>query len=143
MCQGTGCGRVIVGNADDDGQAHRGWLVGHFAGSSGVPTYTEAVEVKWGVHPAGERRVVSAVNATATSLSLLVRGRFRLGFPERAVVLEREGDYALWPPGVAHDWHAEEESVVVTIRWPSLPADHAPVGSRPWGDEHGVDANVI
>ncbi len=137
MQKGTEGGRVIVGNADDDGPAHRGWLVGHFAGRPDAPTRTEAVEVKWGVHPAGERRVVAAVNATATSLSLLVRGRFRLGFPDRDIVLEREGDYALWPPGVAHDWLAEEDSVVVTIRWPSLPANHFE-GSGVGGQDPGT-----
>ena len=124
---------IVAGNAVDDGAAYRGWLVGHFAGGTGAPTRTEAVEVKWGVHPAGERRAVAAVNATATSLSVLVRGRFRLDFPNRAVVLEREGDYALWRPGIAHAWLAEEDSVVVTLRWPSLPDDHAPVGSRSAG----------
>src|SRR5919112_1497716 len=95
------------------GQPRRGWLVGHFAGELGAPSRSEAVEVKWGVHPAGEQRSTAAVNATATTLSILVRGRFRLDFPERVVVLEREGDYALWPPGVAHEWLAEEESIVV------------------------------
>ncbi len=115
--------RILVGNAGADGAAHRGWLVGHFAGVPGAPNCSEAVEVKWGVHPAGERRATAAVNATATTLSVLVRGRFRLRFPERVVVLEREGDYALWPPGVAHDWLAEAESIVLTVRWPSLAGD--------------------
>ena len=120
--------RVLTGNASVDGAAHQGWLVGHFAGVPGAPNRSEAVEVKWGVHPAGERRSTAAVNATATTLSLLVRGRFRLRFPDRVVVLEREGDYALWPPGVAHDWLAEEESVVLTVRWPSLAGDSRPAG---------------
>ena len=115
--------RILTGNAAIDGAAYRGWLVGHFAGQPGAPTRSEAVEVKWGSHPAGERRSTAAVNATATTLSILVHGRFRLRFPDRVVVLEREGDYALWPPGVAHDWLAEEESIVVTVRWPSQPGD--------------------
>ena len=119
---------VITGNAAVDGTARRGWLVGHFAGEPGAPTRSEAVEVKWGVHPAGEQRSIAAVNATATTLSLLVRGRFRLRFPDRVVILEREGDYAVWPPGVAHDWLAEEESIVVTVRWPSRPGDSRPAG---------------
>ena len=117
---------VIAGNAGGGGAPYRGWLVGHFAGAPDAPTRTEAVEVKWGVHPAGERRATAAVNARATTLSILVRGRFRLRFPDRVVVLEREGDYALWEPGVAHDWLAEEESVVVTVRWPSVPNDSRP-----------------
>ncbi len=115
--------RVVAGNAAVDGSPYRGWLVGHFAGEAGSPTCTEAVEVKWGVHPAGERRSSPAANATATTLSVLVRGRFRLRFPNRIVVLEREGDYALWALGVAHDWLAEDESVVLTVRWPSRPED--------------------
>ena len=127
--------RVLTGNAAVDGAAHRGWLVGHFAGAPGAPTRTEAVEVKWGVHPAGDRRAVAAVNATATTLSILVRGRFRLRFPDRVVVLEREGDYALWEPGVAHDWLAQEESVVVTVRWPSVPNDSRPTGEPGVGSQ--------
>ena len=122
--------RVITGNAADDGAAYRGWLVGHFAGEPGSPARSEAVEVKWGVHPAGERRATAAVNATATTLSILVRGRFRLRFPERDIVLAQEGDYALWPPGIAHEWLAEEASVVVTVRWPSVPGDSERVEGR-------------
>ncbi len=120
--------RIVAGNAAADGSPYRGWLVGHFAGEAGSPTRTRAVEVKWGVHPAGDHRATAALNARATTLSILVRGRFRLRFPDRVVVLEREGDYALWPPGVAHDWLAEEASVVVTVRWPSLPGDSRPAG---------------
>lgn len=118
--------RVMIGNAAVDSAARRGWFVGHFAGEPGTPNRSEAVEVKWGVHRAGERRSTPAVNATATTLSVLVRGRFRLRFPDRVVVLEREGDYALWAPGVAHDWLAEEESLVLTVRWPSRPEDSRP-----------------
>lgn len=119
--------RILIGNAGVDGAARRGWLVGHFAGELGAPNRSDAVEVKWGVHPAGERRATAAVNATATTLSVLVRGRFRLRFPDRVVVLEREGDYALWPPGVAHDWQAEQASIVLTVRWPSLAGDSRPL----------------
>jgi hypothetical protein len=27
----------------------------------------------------------------------------------------------VWGEGVDHSWHAEEESVVLTVRWPSVP----------------------
>jgi quercetin dioxygenase-like cupin family protein len=39
-----------------------------------------------------------------------------------SVLLEREGDYVMWGAGVDHTWRAEEDSIVITIRWPSLPA---------------------
>lgn len=110
---------VTAGNAGADAASDTwGWLVGHFI-TPGDPRHTEAVEVKWGVHRAGESRLAPAPGLQSTSLSLLVRGRFRLTFPTGEVLLATPGDYALWPPGVAHDWTAEEESVVVTVRWPS------------------------
>ena len=31
-----------------------------------------------------------------------------------------EGDYLMWAAGIDHTWQVEEESVVVTIRWPSI-----------------------
>ena len=117
---------VVAGNAATDGIPYRGWLVGHFAGEPDSPTRTGVVEVKWGLHPTGDHRATAALNVRATTLSILVRGRFRLRFPDRVVVLEREGDYALWEPGVAHDWLAEEESVVMSVRWPSVPNDSRP-----------------
>jgi hypothetical protein len=36
------------------------------------------------------------------------------------VLLARQGDYAMWGPGIDHHWSADEESVVLTVRWPSL-----------------------
>jgi hypothetical protein len=36
-------------------------------------------------------------------------------------VLKEQGDYAMWGPGTNHSWHAEEDSLVITVRWPSLP----------------------
>jgi quercetin dioxygenase-like cupin family protein len=63
----------------------------------------------------------------ATTLSILVKGRFRLQFPEQEILLSREGDYALWLPGVPHYWSAEEDSVIVTVRWPSLSGDSSGV----------------
>lgn len=110
---------VTLGNAAADGaRGTWGWFVGHFV-RQGDPRHTEAVEVKWGVHQAGESRPVPAPGLGCTSLSILVRGRFRLTFPDGEALLVTPGDYALWPPGVAHGWTAEEDCVVVTVRWPS------------------------
>ncbi|HEY6812407.1 MAG TPA: hypothetical protein VI074_06915 [Propionibacteriaceae bacterium] len=43
-----------VGNAHSDVQDHRGWLIGHFLGDSDGIRSSRDVEVKWGIHPAGE-----------------------------------------------------------------------------------------
>jgi hypothetical protein len=111
-----------VGNAVADGQGdNRGWLIGHFLdGSAGVRS-SDAVEVKWGIHPAGDDREAWQTGEQRTTALLLVKGRFRIELSTGSFVLEREGDYAVWGPGIHHSWYAEADSVVITVRWPSLP----------------------
>lgn len=110
-----------VGNAGTDGEAHRGWIVGHFVAAEDV-RQTEAVEVKWGVHAAGEERSAWQADEPRTTVLILVQGRFRIDLSLGSHVLERPGDYAIWEPGVGHSWRAEEDSVVITVRWPSVPS---------------------
>jgi quercetin dioxygenase-like cupin family protein len=110
-----------TGNALSDGQANRGWLLGHFMGEVGDVRASNAVEVKWGIHPAGQDRDGWATDEERTTLLVLIRGRFRLELSVGSVTLEREGDYAVWGPGIDHSWHAEEDSTVITVRWPSIP----------------------
>jgi hypothetical protein len=50
--------------------------------------------------------------------------------PERSVLLTRQGDYVVFH-GIGHSWHAEEESVVMSVRWPSIPGYAAPDPQRP------------
>jgi quercetin dioxygenase-like cupin family protein len=108
-----------VGNAAYDGEQHRGWIVGHFM--DGDVRRTEGVEIKWGVHPGGEERADWQGDESRTTVLLLVKGRFGVELSVGSFVLEREGDYAVWGPGIGHSWRAEEDSVVVTVRWPSAP----------------------
>jgi hypothetical protein len=112
-------GNIYAGNAGKDAPLDKGWLLGHFK-DVGDPRHTGAVEVKWGVHPRGDERLEWVRGDERTALLLLVSGRFRVDFPERRVLLEQQGDYVVWGPGVDHSWFAEEESVVVTVRWPSV-----------------------
>ena len=111
-----------VGNANTDGESTRGWLLGHFIGEPDDPRATRAVEVKWGVHPAGEGRDGWATDEQRTTLLILVRGRFRLDLSVGSTTLAKEGDYAVWGPGIDHSWQAEEDSIVMTVRWPSIPS---------------------
>ena len=112
-----------TGNATADADQHRGWLLGHFIGAetpgAGVRASNE-VEVKWGIHPAGQRRAEWTADDRRTTLLLLVSGRFRLDLTVASTVLERQGDYVVWGPGIDHSWQAEEDSVLITVRWPSL-----------------------
>jgi hypothetical protein len=122
-------GGVSFGNAVDEGTqaGRRGWFIGHFLTPQAGPAATEIVELKWGVHGAGESKAFEGVNQTATTLSMLVSGRFRLDFPShgRSVTLVRPGDYAVWSPGVSHRWYVLEDAVVITARWPSRRDDQS------------------
>jgi len=112
-------GNIYVGNAGEDAPLDSGWLLGHFKDADD-PRHTDAVEVKWGIHPQGDERLEWVRGDERTALLVLVSGRFRVEFPERSVLLEQQGDYVVWGPGVDHSWFAEEESVLVTVRWPSV-----------------------
>ncbi|MEU6578984.1 signal peptidase I [Streptomyces sp. NPDC046805] len=111
---------VYVGNAGEDAVLDRGWLLGHFK-EAGDARHSDAVEVKWGVHPRGDVRGQWVRGEQRTALLVLISGRFRVELPGRSVLLRRQGDYVVWGRGVDHSWVAEEESVVLTVRWPSVP----------------------
>ncbi|MCF3962457.1 signal peptidase I [Streptomyces fuscigenes] len=111
---------VHVGNANVDAPPDRGWLLGHFKDPSD-PRHSEDVEIKWGMHAPGDRRADWVRGEARTALLVLVSGRFRVELPDRTVVLGRPGDYVVWGRGTDHSWYAEEESVVLTVRWPSVP----------------------
>lgn len=115
---------VYVGNAGQDAALDRGWLLGHFKDASDA-RHSAAVEIKWGVHPQGGKRAAWVTGEERTALLVVISGRFRMDFPERSVLLAEQGDYVVWGPGVDHSWQAEEASVVLTVRWPSLPGYRA------------------
>ncbi len=118
---------IVVGNAGRDGRDRRGWFLGHMIADEDDPRHSRDVEVKWGEHPAGEPRRSWVANRHATTMSVLIRGRFLVRFEDRDVLLSEEGDYVLWAAGVAHTWEAVEDSVVLTVRWPSLERDSVPI----------------
>jgi hypothetical protein len=119
---------VVTGSASEDGQDTGGWFIGHFISAQDALRRSPDVEVKWGVHSAGETKSAPAFNWTARTLSVLVSGAFRIEFDAGdAAELRRPGDYALWTAGVAHRWTAVEDSVVLTVRWPSRAYDQQPI----------------
>ena len=114
--------RVHESNAKDLSPQYRGWIIGAFVDENATPLmHSHNVEIKWSQHPAGDKRE-SWAHDTSHTISILVRGRFVLTFredeTEREVVLQNEGDFARWNPGVEHTWRAEEESLIITVRWP-------------------------
>ncbi|MBD2773730.1 signal peptidase I [Iningainema tapete] len=115
--------KVIFGNAVTESASRGGWFLGHFITPVEDPRSTEALEVKWANHKTGDSRKEWAVNNEATTLSILIKGQFRLTFEDREIVLASVGDYVLWCPGVGHTWVAESDCTIVTVRWPSLSGD--------------------
>jgi hypothetical protein len=117
-------GRICTGSAYADAPLNRGWLLGHFMPEDDL-RHSDAVEVKWGVHPRGEQRSQWVEEETRTALIVMVSGRFRVDFPEQSVLLAEQGAFVMFE-GVGHSWFAEEESVIFVVRWPSVPGYAVP-----------------
>jgi mannose-6-phosphate isomerase-like protein (cupin superfamily) len=116
--------RIYVGSAAVDGPLNGGWLLGHFMPTGDIRR-SDDVEIKWGVHPPGEERAQWVLQEERTSLHVLVSGRFRIEVPGRSVLLARPGDYVVLHR-VGHSWRAEEQSVLLSVRWPSVPGYAVP-----------------
>jgi len=128
---------ITIGNAATQNSVFKGWFIGPLqnwaAGQKAEAApfglrESAVVEMKWGVHSAGETRSEWAPCSDQTTISLLVRGRFLVRFrssrDQSRIVeqrLSREGDYAIWGTDVEHTWMAEKDSVIVTVRWREQP----------------------
>jgi len=112
----------VQGNAEIEGKDHRGWFIGHF-----MPESRSDIEIKWSHHPQGDGDPNFVSQRNSMSISILIRGSIRYRFLKDGVIesttLRRPGDYVMWEPGIGHSWLVNENSDVITIRWPSLPND--------------------
>ena len=107
------------GNAADEGSENRGWILGHFMDPATGVRSTKDVEVKWGTHPAGDKRPEWTSDDQRTTLVMLISGEFRVEVTGGGKIMTRQGDYVMWGPGIDHSWEALADSVVLTVRWPS------------------------
>jgi hypothetical protein len=115
---------IRCGNALADGAHHQGWFIGRFLEIPHDLRSCHAVEVKWSAHRAGTQKPFWGVSGEATTLCVLIKGQLSLQFPGGECLLSQEGDYALWSAGVPHRWAVVQESLVLTVRWPSVPEAH-------------------
>lgn len=135
-------GRLVKGNAYTDGAPRGGWFVASFIDEAfglrcrkGKPMAAGEdqadFELKMRRHCSGDmEKGLFPFNKTATSLSMLIgSGRFELFFCSGKdwdhVTLEKDGDYAMWAPGVGHLWLVPEASTIFTVRAPGIPGDQA------------------
>ena len=109
---------IEFGNIETKPNGARGWIFGPFVPDPS-PFKTEHFSVKWAILSKGDARTELGVDPVQRSVTVLISGKFKINFPESStdVVLEKEGDYAYWGPGVGHTWVALEESKTVTFRW--------------------------
>ena len=112
--------RPVTGNAALVSKDTRGWFLGHFIPGEDNPLRNSGVEVKWFAHAKGDTRPEWSPANQVRTLNVLIRGRFVLLFPDHEVLLENEGDFVLFGPDIAHSFRSEEESLVMTVRWPSI-----------------------
>jgi len=109
-----------------DGFTNGGWVIGHFGKGS---LKTDDIEIKWAHHDPGPAGKGWSDCDTATTLSVLISGRFNIEFRHNleamptAVLLEQQGDYVMFGPGIQHQSTALEPSLFLTIRWPSRAGD--------------------
>ena len=109
----------VVGNAGDASKDTRGWFLGHFMPEAHGGLRTADVEMKWYVHAKGETREQWAPAIQARTLNVLIRGEFVLVFRDGEAHLRKEGDFVLFGPDVPHSYRSIEESLILTVRWPS------------------------
>lgn len=115
----------VSGNAESEGKDHRGWFVGHFMDQP--PQKRDDLEIKWSHHPQGDGDPEFDAQKFAKTISILIFGKieysFRKGDKVESVIVDMPGDYVMWESGVGHSWRVLEDSLSLTVRWPSLPND--------------------
>lgn len=119
-------GSFYFGNAAVDQVRDSGWFVGQFVPAELGLRHQTDVEVKWGIHPDGEKRPQPWANGNATTVSVLIHGclrvTFHLGDMPQVVSLQKEGDYIIFAPDTVHSWEAIGDTVVLSVRFPSVEA---------------------
>jgi hypothetical protein len=111
------------GNAAVDQLRDSGWFVGQFVPAAEGLRHQTSVELKWGIHKDGEKRVRPWAAGHATTISVLIKGALRVTFyGERlqVVMLQKEGDYVVFTPDAVHSWEAIGDTLVLSVRFPSV-----------------------
>lgn len=133
-------GLVEFGNAGEVDTQGTGWFIGFSDWArqpqqQGAPlrhmpidTASTGLCVKWFMHPAGQPNGEAKPLSEGRTISMLAgeAGEFRLEFSRSASfeagrtltqVLRRQGDFAIWGPGIFHRAFAVQPSCILTIRW--------------------------
>ena len=128
--------KLTIGNAAIDSQEFRRWIVGDIESWTGGALNaadrdriglrdSKDLELRWVIHPKGERRPGGwASRSEKRAISILIRGSFVVSFRDpldyealEEVSLRELGDYVVWAEELEHHWRAEDDSLVLTVRW--------------------------
>jgi quercetin dioxygenase-like cupin family protein len=116
--------QFYFGNAMADQVRGSGWFVGQFVPAEQGPRHQTDVELKWCIHPDGEKRSHPWAHPNGTTISVLIEGRllitFHIGGIQQQVTLQTKGDYVVFGPEVVHSWEAIGDTIVLTVRFPSV-----------------------
>lgn len=112
---------IKSGRITDVSTNYRGWFIGSFTDQH--PEFkNDNYEMKWSKMPKG---YVSSpkdkIEASKSTLGILIYGKYELDFvgENKKVLLKNEGDYAFYNPNYPHKGSALEDSLLLTIRWPT------------------------
>ncbi len=112
------------GNAALDQVRDSGWFIGQFVPPELGLRHQTDVEIKWGVHPDGDKRPRPWANGNGSTISVLFRGKLLVSFysgeTAEIVALAKEGDYVIYGPDTVHSWEAIGDTLVLSIRFPSV-----------------------
>lgn len=121
------------GNAAVDQVRNTGWFVGQLVPAEQDLRHQTDVELKWGVHKDGEQRSHPWANGNATTISVLIQGAlhvtFDVGGTPQVVTLRTEGDYVIFGPGAVHSWEAVGDTIVLSVRFPSVEVERPRMSS--------------
>lgn len=117
-------GRFCIGNAAAIAATNRGWFIGNFQ-EIAPELRTGVMEVKLGLHRAGEKRDRWSANRRVTTLSIVVSGVQRLLVPGQEFILGGTGNstFHFLQPGVPHKWEILEDATIYTVRVPGIKGD--------------------
>jgi hypothetical protein len=112
------------GNAELDQVKGTGWFIGQFVPSEVGLRHQTDVELKWGIHPDGEKRSQPWANGNGITISVLIQGAIKVTLyaseTPQVVTLATAGEYIIFGPDILHSWEAVGPTIVLSVRFPSV-----------------------
>jgi hypothetical protein len=113
---------IKQGNFNIESEKNGQWIMGHFI-EPGSPFHNTDFEIKFAKHAKGERKVQTRSKKNVKTLGILIYGKFSVALTKekRTINLAKEGDYIFYNSMVPHVGTALADTLLLVIRWPSIP----------------------